>query len=107
MSEIRNGLDPMYDAGAPLLDAIDELPVCFICCERVNRGAHWSADVFICSACVLEGKVGLLIDDALDRSEEITLALERTARQAWRARVLARERREGHARATRSESGGF
>lgn len=90
MSEIRRGA--LAIPGCDWIATGD----CLFCGERAQRGAHWwgyGGDVVVCSSCVLEGKLGLLVGDALDDAGSIARAVVATEREAWRARVLAIERR--------------
>jgi hypothetical protein len=79
---------------------------CLICGKApLDDGAYWHgavehdvAHVAVCTTCVNEGKLGALLGDALAeggrfRVERVEDALDRTAREAWRALVLHDERR--------------
>jgi hypothetical protein len=85
MTEVRNGESGWR--GAPV-------PDCLFCHEPVRWGACWygATDLSVCVRCVTEGKLGLLIGDAVDLSSQISGALVATEREAWRGLVLAQER---------------
>ena len=86
MSEIRSGSLDWH--GATAAD-------CLFCGAPVVRGAYWcgvGGELAVCGSCVLDGKLGLLIGDALERPDQIMTALQATGSEAWRSRALAHER---------------
>lgn len=88
MSQVRRGQHE-----APDFDR-KPVPPCIFCEWTLGDGAEWFAaiNIAVCRRCIGAGKLGLLIGDALDTSEEIERAIAMSRGQAYRARVIARER---------------
>jgi hypothetical protein len=68
---------------------------CLFCGEPVHRGAFWlgyGSDLSVCSHCLWRGQLGALIGDTANRWHDVAAMLDATAREAWRAYAIARER---------------
>jgi hypothetical protein len=87
MSRIREGR-------GEVAEGFDFAGPCFVCGEPVERGAFWMGytHVSVCSTCVWDGRLGLLVGDAARDSHDVARMLDHTAREAWRALALAYER---------------
>lgn len=66
---------------------------CLFCCRKVFRGALGMSGV-ICSGCVRDGKLGLLVGDGCNSVAALTVALANTRAEAFRALALAMENTE-------------
>lgn len=86
MSEIRHALEENFDHSSK----------CLFCHDLVVFGAAWhgTGSLYVCADCISDGRLGALVGDALETKTRIERALVATEREAWRARVLALERRQ-------------
>jgi hypothetical protein len=66
---------------------------CLFCGVEVNDGSYWSGTrvIAICSRCVLDGKLGVLIGDAFNSIQAIERAVAQTRAEAFRALAIQHE----------------
>jgi hypothetical protein len=94
VTQIRGGKYEGDTQYAPL-EAEPARRECFFCAAEVWLGAFWAGatgEIAVCSRCVRDGRLGMLIGDAVGDVFGIGQAVLATELHAYRSRLLAIER---------------